>query len=165
MAESSPRGLANWIHDRLWHWVVTHFEGIEDAVIVEKGATREVTVNGKFRIRLKRHSESGRVSTYPTQAALEFMEQPAEQLTLDGLEMMHLIVGYRWESDTHEIGPAVLSLRDGLDNPLWEVELSEPTTDTTVVDRVAPAVEPGLPRIQLPGAASKEETRTGMGEQ
>lgn len=85
VATSSSRGLANWFHDRVWHHLVSDLQDLDNVVIVDKGPVREIVVDGTYRVRIKRHDRRGRVSTYPTQTALEFLSQPSEQLVLDGL--------------------------------------------------------------------------------
>lgn len=154
VATSSPRGLANWIHDRIWHHVVSDLHDLDNVVIVDRGPVREIVVDGTYRIRIKRHDRRGRVSTYPTQTALQFLNQP-EQLSLDGLGEVHLIAGYQWDSTAHRIGPAVLSLRDGMDNLLWMVELPAPTAGTSVVRITGPAT-PQAPIIEFPHEPARE---------
>lgn len=149
--DASPRGLANWIHDRLMRRLINAAEGIDHMSVVERGPTREIFVSGSallYRIRVKRHDVVGNVSTYPTQGALEFLEQTF-QPTLDGLFEVRLILGYRWEADAYEIGPTVLSLRDGMKNIIWLVKLDRPGyTDSGATDLRSPS-PPGQPRIGL----------------
>ena len=148
VVESSPRGIANWIHDRIWHHVVSGLDDLDNIMVVNKGPLREIVVDGAFRIRIKRHDKTGRVSTYPTQAALDFLSQPSGQMVLDGLAEVRLIAGYQWNSLNYEIGPAVLSRRDGLDNVLWLIELPE-TTDSFAVAPITGPREPASPRIEF----------------
>lgn len=155
VATSSPRGLANWFHDRAWHHVVTELQDRDDVVVVDKGPVRELVVNGTYRIRIKRHDTKGRVSTYPTQTAREFLGQPPEQLVLDGLAEVHLMAGYQWDSTTHTIGPPVLSARDGLDNLLWMVDLPEPTEDGAIAPITDPTT-PAPPTIEFPSEFAGE---------
>lgn len=126
VAQASERGLAAWIHDRLWYHFSVLVDGIEDLHLVDKEPTREACIGVAYRLRMKRHQEDGRVSTYPTQAALEFMAQDA-QVVIDGLEEVRLIAGYDWNRDAHDIGPAVLSLRDGKENIIWRETLPPAT--------------------------------------
>ncbi len=70
---------------------------MEDAEVHERGVTREVMVSSTYRLRIKRHHTDGLVSTYPTQTALEFLEQPSGQL--EGMELVHLIAGYEWDHE------------------------------------------------------------------
>ena len=72
---------------------------------------------------MKRHRPPAKVSTYPTQGALDFMAQPKGQLVLAGLEQLRLVAGYQWDADRRETGPAVLSMRHGIDAVLWVHEL------------------------------------------
>ncbi len=127
-AQASSRGSANWIHDRLWHHVRALLDDIDDVLLIDLGVTREVVLGGRYRIRMKRHHPPAQVATYPTQTAMHFMSQAQEQLVLEGLEQVSLIAGYVWFGDSAEIGPAVLSMRDGQDNVLWVHELPEADT-------------------------------------
>lgn len=151
VATSSSRGMANWFHDRVWHQVVSDLQDLDNLVIVDKGPVREIVVDGTYRVRIKRHDKKGRVSSYPTQAALEFYAQPPEQMVLDGLAEVRLIAGYQWNSTTHEIGPAVLSLRDGWDKVLWMIELLEPVDGASVVPITHPQT-PEPPIIEFSDA-------------
>lgn len=144
VAQASSRGLANWIHDRLWHHLSAFLNEADGIFLVESGATREIVVGHRYRIRAKRHAPPAQTSTYPTQAALAFMHQPPDVLVLEGLAEIHLIAGYVWLSDSAEIGPPVLSLRDGQDNVLWVHELPESGTAS------APASVTTLPPLDEP---------------
>ena len=120
----SSRGLANWIHDRLWHHLVTELHGQDRVRLLDSGPTREIFVDDRYRVRVKRHSRTGAVASYPTRAAVEFMEQP-QLFTSDGYTENHLIVGYEWDEKRFEIGRTVLSMRDGIDNVVWLVALGD----------------------------------------
>ena len=146
-AHASSRGAANWIQDRLWHNACRVLEPVDDAVCYERGPVREVIVKNLYRIRLKRHGPSADVATYPTQGALDFMEQPSGQLVLEGMEQLRLICGYVWDDFSGEIGPAVLSMRDGLKNVLWVEELVEAAAGIALPSRLEP--EPSVVRARL----------------
>lgn len=160
VVDASPRGLANWIHDRLMKRLIDAVEGMDSVSVVESGPTREIFVSSSnllYRIRVKRHDVVGNVSTYPTQGALEFLEQTF-QPTFDGRFEVHLILGYRWEADAYEIGPAVLSLRDGMKNIIWLVELDRPgATDSGAADLRPPSL-PGQPRIGLSAGITEADS-------
>ena len=137
--QSSPRGMANWIHDRIWSHACRLLDSVDDAVCYEKGPFREVIVQGRYRIRLKRHRSPAAVATYPTQGAMDFMEQPDGQRVLEGMEQLRLILGYVWDEDSGEMGPAVLSMRHGIKNVLWVHELSSTEGSATPLpDRDGP---------------------------
>ena len=121
--QSSARGMANWIHDRVWHHACRLLDSIDDVVCYEKGPFREIIVKDRYRIRLKRHRPPAMVATYPTQGAIDFMEQPDGQRVLEGMEQLRLIFGYVWDQDSGAMGPAVLSMRHGVKNVLWVHEL------------------------------------------
>lgn len=152
--QSSARGLANWIHDRLWYHTCRLLESVDGVVCYEKGALREVIVEDRYRLRVKRHRVQATVATYPTQGAMDFMEQPDGQRVLDGLEQSRLIVGYQWDADSEEMGPAVLSMRHGVKNVLWVHELPGAQMST-----------PQLPRRVRPDAALVRSRLAGMDDE
>lgn len=147
VARHGDRGLANWISDHLWHHVMVGLDAVDDAETREKGVTREVLVSDKYRLRIKRHHLDGMVSTYPTQTALEFLEQPTGQLP--GLEQVHLIAGYEWDRDERRIVRPVLSLRDSRDKIIWLAELPEDESGTASVIDLPPSSGPTGPEIVL----------------
>lgn len=154
VAQSSARGLANWIHDRLWHHASGQMIVIDGVFVYERSGTRELIVDDRYRIRVKRHRAGAAVSTYPTQTALDFMEQPDGQRVLQGLEQIRLIFGYEWNHESNDIGAAVLSLRDGHRNVLWVEELHD-----------APGPELGLPAREAPDRPDLQLPQTGTSDQ
>lgn len=118
VAQHSERGLASWIHDRLWFHLAALLDPVDSVAVVDKEPTREFGVGINYRLRVKRHHDDGAVSTYPTLGAVEFMAQEP-QLSIDGMESVHLIAGYYWDRDARDVGPAVISLRDGQDHIIW----------------------------------------------
>lgn len=158
--QHSQRGLANWISDRLWHHVMTLSDGIPDIFIFDKGATREMVVGFNYRLRIKRHDKKARVEAIPTQTALEFFSQPPVQLQLEGLEQVNLTAGYIWLKDSHEIGPAVLSFRDGKDNVIWCEELPD-TAQLPVVEPLHAGEEPEKPVLEPRRSALRRDVMEG----
>ena len=147
VASHSSRGLANWIHDRLWHHLVTELYGQDRVRVLDSGSTREIFVDDKYRVRVKRHSRTGAVVSYPTRAAIEFMEQP-QLFTSDGYPEHHLIVGYEWDQKRFEIGQTVLSMRDGIDNVVWLVALGDEHTEARL-PAVPPVESPQRPVVDV----------------
>lgn len=158
VAQSSERGLANWIHDRLWHHVASLVDGLPDIQIVDAEPVREVFVGVRYRLRAKRHAEDGSISTYATTGAMDFLVQPPTQETLAGLEEIRLIVGYVWDKQTRAIGPAVLSLRDGKDAIVWVAELPDPGTGYAggTITPMPTAPEPPAPVIEVGDEAAPD---------
>ena len=157
VADASERGLANWIHDRLWSHLAGFAEDIPDMETIEKGVLREMIVGVNYRFRVKRHSDIGSVASYRTEQFREFVAQPDQQLP--GMEETRLILGYEWIKDAREIGPAVLSLRDGEDNLIWNEPLPDVAdTDeggtTPIITPQRPA--PTVPVVEVPGAIGQE---------
>ncbi|MEV4119482.1 hypothetical protein [Micromonospora sp. NPDC049645] len=156
VASQSIRGLANWIHDRLWFHLTDKLDNVPGVTLVDEEPIRELWVGTKYRLRAKRHREDdGHVSTYPTQAALDFLSQV--QPALEGLERVHLITGYEWNSDSREMGAAVISLRDGKENVIWYEKLS-PSAAAGSTTRFPVPSQPGPtpPVIEVEGAAERE---------
>ena len=117
--------------------------------------TRELYIGTRYRLRVKKHDIEGRVTTYLTDGALDFLEQ--EPATLDGLEEVRLIAGYRWDPELREIGAAVLSLRDGKDNIAWMHELDEPAGGAGAgATPINPSTAPRAPEI---GMAADDDKR------
>lgn len=145
VAGSSERGLANWIHDRLWANILTELDGQPDVTLTDREPTREITVGITYRLRVKRHSDTSKVSSYPTQTALQFYMQ-GPQPAFPGMEEIRLAAGYRWDRELREIGEAVLSLRDGMDKKLWEITLP-PASDVDGLGGI-----PAQPRTPQDGA-------------
>jgi hypothetical protein len=140
----SERCLSNLIHDRVWAHLVARIDNASDVVVHDREPVRELGLLN-YRMRIKRHHPGNTISSYPTAAALEFWTQGS---MLPGLEVITLGVGYRWIADERKIGPAVISYRDGMDNPIWEVELDEPQDGTTRIGWT-PVTRPDLPAVDL----------------
>ncbi|MGX1476410.1 UNVERIFIED_CONTAM: hypothetical protein RKD50_005218 [Streptomyces canus] len=160
VAQSSERGLANWIHDRLWAHLTAELDGHPGVTLTDGEPTRELVVGVSYRLRVKRHREDGQVSTYATQTALEFFAQGTQE-AFPGLEEVRLTAGYEWEPDARKIGEAVLSLRDGKENVVWLVPLrdADQAGGSGTVQPVRPTTPtPSLPSIDVPAAGQREAT-------
>jgi hypothetical protein len=138
------RCLSNLLHDRVWSHLVARVESDPAANVIERGPTREIAIGTHLRLRIKRHHIGDKISTYPTRTAIEFWRQNND--TLPGLEEVRVAVGYRWDPDARQVGAPVLSLRDGTDNVIWAIELSEPAAGEKVTWT---PIEPTLPTIDL----------------
>lgn len=160
VADSTDRGLLNWSHDRAWAHALRVFDLVPGVSFVDQPPLREIYIGSRYRLRVKKHDAEGRVSTYLTQGALDFLEQ--EPPTLDGLEQVRLVTGYRWDAELRQIGPTVVSLRDGAERLVWMHELDEPA-DGAVVSTIPilPPVEPPAPEIRLRSEDDKGERAEG----
>ncbi|HEY9472503.1 MAG TPA: hypothetical protein VIS06_01495 [Mycobacteriales bacterium] len=161
VADHSERGLANWIHDRLWAQASKTLGAIPGVEVSTGEPTREVTVGLRYRLRMKRHDEVGAVSTYPTQTALEFNLQGIQQ-AFPNMEEVRLTVGYLWDPENRTIGAAVLSLRDGLDKVVWFEPLPDLGTSAGQTEQptpVRPVSGPSTPTVDVhvdePGKSSE----------
>lgn len=155
VARSSERGLASWIHDRMWDHLAGEVGDLPNVTVVDREPIREIGVSWRFRLRVKRHHPTGSVSMYPTQAALEFMIQ--DQPSLEGLEEIRLITGYLWDSAVRQMGVPVISLRDGRDKIVWMEQLPLTEGDQAILDLPAPrATGPAAPVIEVNQPPSKE---------
>lgn len=167
VAGHGPRGLANWIQDRIWVHLCAEFDQLEDVLLIESGATRELMVHSRYRFRIKRHHADLAVSTFPTQTALEFMEQPTGQLP--GLEETRLIVGYAWDRDTNTMeSRGLVTLRDGLENVIWQRHLPEVDIDEAggggSVEPRPQTDGPIAPVIELPIRDANDDVADGWDE-
>lgn len=153
VADSSERGLSNWIHDRLWAHLRRALTDMDSVALADQGVKREITVGIRYRARVKRHGVRDRVRSYPTRSALAFW---AQSETLEGLEEIRLGFGYRWDPDEREVGSTVISLRDGLDTEaIWVVEVDAAAHQGGTAITWTP-VDPSLPQIDLYEAAADE---------
>ena len=160
VAAHSERGLANWIHDRQWDHLVALLTGVAGVSFVDKEPVRDIWVGITYQLRIKRHHWDGRVSIYPTQAALDFLAQPATQGTLEGLDEVHLIAAYRWVKELRDIAAGVLSLRDGLDRRIWEIELPLPGAPSAGITPLPVSPTPTAPTIETTIKEKGEEKQT-----
>lgn len=157
VADHSERGLANWIHDRLWAHLRRELDDVDHVRVADQGSTREVTVGIRYRARIKRHGAQDRIRSYPTKAALAFW---AQSDTLEGLEEVRLGFGYRWDPEERLIGSTVISLRDGLDaEAIWAVTVDTDGAAGTPEITWTP-VDPTLPQIDLHEATEASEKDT-----
>ncbi|WP_092535427.1 hypothetical protein [Amycolatopsis arida] len=154
VADHSERGLANWIHDRLWAHLRRELTDVDQVSLTDLGNKREVTVGLRYRARVKRHDLTDKVRSYPTKAAVAFWTQSD---TLEGLEEIRLGFGYRWDPEERLIGSTVISLRDGLDKEtVWAVVVDIESTAGTTTFTWEP-VDPSLPQIDLYETAENVE--------
>lgn len=162
VADSTDRGLLNWCHDRAWAHITTILDDHPEVHLVDRPPLRELCVGTTYRLRVKKHDIEGKVSTYLTQGALDFLEQ--EPQTLPGLEEVRLIAGFKWDPELRTVGAAVLSLRDGHDKLVWMHELEEPQEDVGPAPvPIQPPSDPTPPRIGLVADEEREEDGTGTG--
>jgi hypothetical protein len=151
VAQASERGLASWIHDRVWFHLAAALETIPGVIITDKGVLREFSVGpatSKYRFRVKRHQEDGDVSTYETELALEFLAQAEGMLEI--FSELHLIAGYRWIKEERAMGTALISLRDGRHNLIWEHELLAQGGGSTGTQALPRVPHPPKPVIDGP---------------
>jgi hypothetical protein len=164
IADSTDRGLLNWCHDRAWAHAMRIFDGIPEVSFVDQPPTRELYVGTRYRLRVKKHDLEGHVSTFLTQGALDFLEQ--ELATLDGLEEVRLIAGYRWDPELREVGAAVISLRDGADHLVWMHELDQPAGGAVVsAVPILPPAGPRTPEIGMVSDDGRNQRAEGIEEQ
>jgi hypothetical protein len=156
VADACERGLANWIHDRLWSHIVVALDAISGVTLSDREPTREITVGHTYRLRIKRHHDEGQISTYPTQGALEFFAQGPIQESLPGLDEIRLAAGYKWDKDTRMIGDAVLSLRDGREVIIWEEILPAPDDLAPDATTIPPVPGPTPPTIEGPAVRDRQ---------
>ncbi len=154
VADSSDRGLSNWIHDRLWAHLRRALADVDSIALADHGVTREIVIGMRYRARVKRHSLGDRIRSYPTRTALAYW---AQSDTLEGMEEVRLGFGYRWDPEEREIGSTVVSLRDGLhSDAIWAVEIAAASGESGTAITWTP-VDPSLPQIDLYEAVAEGE--------
>lgn len=164
VAEASERGLANWIHDRLWIHLIEHLDDDPATHFRDSGPTREFRVGAQYLFRAKRHRAGDRISSYPTATAQAFWNQDTITLFPDADEV-RLAAGYRWDPELREINEAIISLRDGMDHVVWAVALILEPDSNAVQIRPLDDEAPALPFIDVAEeAVDDDESETGSGE-
>lgn len=142
----SARFIANFIHERLWAGMVDRLEEHSEVNIVDKEPRRELYHSRGYAVRLKRHLPGDRIRSFPTTGALNFW---SNELTLPGMEVTSLALGYMWDADAREIGDAVMSYRDEMDKPVWAVVLSEREGGAGATRIEWSPITPNLPEFDL----------------
>ncbi|PPK68121.1 hypothetical protein V5P93_000023 [Actinokineospora auranticolor] len=159
VADHGERGLANWLHDRLWSHLRRGFVDIDSVTMADEGVLREIVVGMKYRARVKRHSAHDRIRSFPTTAALAFW---AQSDTLAGMEEVRLGFGYRWDPELREIGSALISLRDGLGaDAIWAVEVNGGAGEAGGTAIAWTPVDPSLPQIDLYSVIAETDEEQG----
>ncbi len=153
------REVAGIVHARIWAYLTAELEDVDGIAFRTTEPFREVRIvtplARTFKVRVKRHSEEDRISSYPTPSDLEFWGGVAA--TFEGLEEVPLAAGYRWDAATGEVGVPVISYREGKDNVVWAVEVDADAAGGAVPLRYTPIL-PELPQIDLAAGVRDEET-------
>ncbi|WP_211374002.1 hypothetical protein [Cellulomonas fimi] len=155
------REVAGIVHARIWAHLMAELDSVDGVTFRTEEPYREVRVvtplGRTFKVRVKRHSEGDRISSYTTPSDVEFWGGAV--LSFDGLEEVPLAAGYRWEAATGDVGAPVISYREGKENVIWAVEVDAGQADAAAPLRYTPIAPPGLPKIDL--AASRRDAESG----
>jgi len=154
VAEHSERGLANWIHDRVWAHLMQRLDGEAEITVVDREPMRVFRVGTKYLLRVKRHGLGDKISSYPTQTALEFYMQGPQPLFPE-MEEVRLAAGYLWDVESRSVGDAVISMRDGMNNVVWSVVIDVDPGTGSVAIRPMPS-GPTPPVIDVSGGVGDE---------
>jgi len=147
IARATARTVANRISDAFVAHMVAALDGVDDVEYREGSLSRKFVVRDRVVLICKRHGVEDKISSYPTHTALEVWGGAA---TLDGLDVINLAAGYRWDRELREMGAPVLSYRKGLRaRPSWVVDLSRGNSAAEPV-RIVPPAGPTLPALELP---------------
>lgn len=155
----SKRFVANFIHERMWDGMVRQLVDHAEVTVVDNEPTRQIHFGSNYVVRFKRHSSALKIESFPTPGALAFWTNRA---TLPGLELKSLALGYIWNPDIGEIGEAILSFRDGKDNPVWSVTLN-PNEGESATDITWAPVPPDLPQLDLSEIVDDDQSSTDEG--
>lgn len=153
----TSRFIANFLHERIWDRLVRSADGMEGIQVNDREPIRELRSGTTYLIRIKRHHPGDRISAYPTEASSAFWSNSI--LTLEGLESFGLALGYYWDADRREMGEAILSFRDGKDNPIWAVQLRRNVAEAAGFSWIP--VAPDLPEIDLSGIIRQTKGEVG----
>lgn len=151
------RFTAGFLHERIWDRLVRSVEGLDGIHVHDREPVREVRSGTSYLIRIKRHHTGDRISAYPTDAALSFWSN--HTVALEGLESFGLALGYYWDAELRAVGEAVVSFRDGKDNPVWAVELRRDSGQSTGFSWTP--IAPNLPEIDLSGVIRDADEDAG----
>jgi hypothetical protein len=159
VADMFERGLANVIHERLWSHLAQELEGVDGITLTSREPLREVavtTLSGRtYHLRFKRHSDRDSISSYPTRSDIAFWTGGSHD-QFDGMEVVSLAAGYRWDRERRELGAPVISFRETKSRVAWAVEVDEGAADAALPFTYTPIVLPGLPPVDLHGSAAED---------
>ena len=111
-------------------------------------------------VRIKRHTENLKITSYPTTGALAFWTNSATA-QLPDLELWSLAMGYIWNPEEAAIGDTILSFRDSKDTPIWSILLHSGQSGQATGITWTP-VDPQLPQLDLSDVvATSEDTVEG----
>ncbi len=147
------RTLACFIHDRIWFHLIAAIGEMDNVAIRDNDPTREVWYQNQYQIRIKRHSSTDMISTYPTATAVEFWSNG--QATIPGLESHTLALGYRWDPELREVCETILSYRTGIEEPVWAAVLKG--TQENISGFTWEPISPQLPDIDLSAIVFEEK--------
>lgn len=149
----SKRFIANFIHERMWDGMTSQVATHAGITIIDQEPTRQIHFGTNYVVRFKRHTGTLKIENFPTSGALAFWTNRA---ALPGLELLTLAMGYIWDPELGEIGDAILSFRDGKDNPVWSVTLSSHGGQSATDLTWAP-IDPQLPQLDLSDVVEDDE--------
>lgn len=129
-------------------------DGEAEITVVDREPMRVFRVGTKYLMRVKRHGLGDKVSSYPTQTALQFYMQGPQPLFPEMAEV-RLAAGYIWDVESRSVGDAVISMRDGLDNVVWSVVIDVDPGTGAVAIRPMPG-GPTPPVIDVSGGVGDE---------
>jgi hypothetical protein len=153
----SGRFTANFLHERIWDRIVRAVDGVDGLHVHDREPVRELRSGTAYLIRIKRHHPGDRIAAYPTEGSSAFWTNSV--LTLDGLEAFSLALGYYWDADLRTVGDAILSFRDGRDNPIWAIRLHADAGNATGFSWTP--IAPDLPELDLSGIVREAHEDTG----
>lgn len=155
----TQRFISGFIHERVWAELVRRIDGLPGSTIIDEEPVREIGWMDTFKMRVKRHRGGDVIAAFPTESARRWY---SPMLPLEGLEVTHLAVGYKWIDG--QIGPAVISYRESLESrALWAVTIERELNHPEQI-RVDDVFDEAMPQLDLSGFVESEE-ETGTDEQ
>jgi hypothetical protein len=155
------RALKNMHHDRICNHLFEALDGCDWAVVIDNGVRRDISLHGRYLVRIKAHDVGDRISSYPTGAALRFWNE-GQQPSLPGLEQVTLAAGYRFDRELKEIGEPVISFRLSRHEAAWAVELHDGGGTAQPISWTP--IEPTMPTIDLAEGLVEPEAEEEQGQ-
>lgn len=154
----NERDLANRLHPRYWTVLCDELEPLQTVSIRDQEPHREITFRTpscrSYTARVKRHSTQDRVQSHGTVADREFWNGGVQ--TFDNMDVVTgLAIGYRWDRDLREVLDPVISYREGKSNVVWAFAIDSANEGALTMGYRD--ITPGLPKIDLLGAARAED--------
>ncbi|MFI2568881.1 hypothetical protein ACH473_10485 [Cellulosimicrobium funkei] len=160
------REIAGIVHTRIWANLMAELDDVPGFEFRNKEPHREVKISTSagrtYTVRVKRHTAKDRVRSYPTSSALHFWG--GLTATFEDMEEVSLAAGYRWDAVSGEVGLPVISYREGMENPIWTVEVDAKAAEGAATIDYTQITDPALPTVDLLDSAEEDDETGDAGQ-